>query len=111
MAELTKTARDRGIRAMFTANTEVALLHSGVEETDAGYQRQLAHLGPPEDGARVNIANVSFPAYRLAVSTPVDGWALYDGSELLAKGTMEPRWPREGDVIELVAGKVHVVLT
>jgi hypothetical protein len=109
--ELTKAARDRGISAMFTANTEIALLHAGVEESDPGYSRQLAHLGAPENGSRVNVANVSFPAYRIAATTPIDGWALYDGGELLASGEMEPRWPRAGDVIELVAGKVHVALT
>jgi len=106
--ELSKAARDRGIAAIFTSSTVVALFHGSVEESDPGYSRQPARLGPSQDGRRTNSADVAFPAYRTGVTTPVDGWALYDGDVLLAQGTMEPRWPREGDVIEMPAGNVEV---
>lgn len=107
MPSLTKAARDRGLAAMFTASTAIALLHGTEEERDSGYARQPARLEPTQDGSRVNVADVAFPAYRVGVTTPVDGWALYDGDVLLATGEIEPRWPREGDVIEILAGNIE----
>jgi hypothetical protein len=107
---LSKAARDRGISAVFTSTTTVGLLHGTVEETDPGYKRQPARLGPPNDGSRTSTMDVSFPAYRVGVTTPVTGWALYDGDVLLATGEIEPRWPRAGDVIEILAGNVEVLI-
>lgn len=110
MPELSTVARDRALRAMFGARTQIALLHNGVEEADAGYARQPSRLGSPNGGERVNTGDVVFPAYLADAGSPVDGWALYEGEELIATGEMQPREPKEGDQIVLRAGMVRVGL-
>ena len=110
MAEFSILARDRALRAMFGARTTVALLHGGKEETDANYSRQPSRIGTPQDGERVNATDVAFPAYRVDSASPVDGWALYDGDELIASGEMEPRFPMEGDQVVLRVGSIRVGL-
>lgn len=104
-------ALDRALNAMCGLQVEIALMHGDNEETDRGYSRQLAIIGMPMNGERVNQEDIVFEPYMGDARSPVDGWAVFEGGNLVMQGDMtRARTPEAGDQVVLAAGTIRIGL-